>query len=78
MLLLDTGPIVAAANTADPDHTACARLLVAHPGPFIVTGLVVSEASYLLASTSGRPRRQPSCELWQPTAFASNHSARPT
>lgn len=55
MLLLDTGPIVAAANTVGPDHTACARLLVAHPGPFIVTGLVVSEASYLLAKYLGPP-----------------------
>jgi uncharacterized protein len=53
VLLLDTGPIVAAANTADPDHTACARLLAAHPGPFIITGLVVSEASYLLGKYLG-------------------------
>ena len=53
MLLVDTGPIVAAANTADPDHTACARLLTAQPGPFIVTGLVVSEATYLLGKYLG-------------------------
>ena len=53
MLLVDTGPIIAAANTADPDHIACARLLTSQPGPFIVTGLVVSEACYLVGKHLG-------------------------
>jgi uncharacterized protein len=53
MLLLDTGPIVAAANTADPEHASCARLLAAYPEPFVVTGLVVSEATYLLGKYLG-------------------------
>lgn len=53
MLLLDTCPIVAAANTADPDHVACAQLLAAHAGPFVLTGLVISEASYLLGKYLG-------------------------
>jgi uncharacterized protein len=52
-LLLDTGPTVAAAKTADPDHVACARLLSVQSGPFILTGLVVIEASYLLAKYLG-------------------------
>lgn len=53
MLVLDTGPLVAAANRADPDHRACAQLLATHPGPLVVSPLVVAEASYLIGKYLG-------------------------
>lgn len=48
MLLVDTGPIVAAADTDDPDHLACKELLEDHPGPLITSPMVIAEAAYLL------------------------------
>lgn len=57
MLVLDTGPLVAAANRADPDHRACARLLATDPGPLVVSPLVVGEASYLIGKYLG-PRAE--------------------
>lgn len=53
MLVLDTGPLVAAANRADLDHRACARLLATDPGPLVVSPLVVAEASYLIGKYLG-------------------------
>lgn len=53
MLLVDTGPLVAAANRADPDHGACAALLATHPGPLVVSALVVAEAGYLVGKYLG-------------------------
>ncbi len=37
MLIVDTGPLLATADTADPDHAACLALLEGHPGPLIAT-----------------------------------------
>lgn len=53
MLVVDTGPIVAAADTADRDHEACLRLLSSVQGPLIVSPLVVAEASYLIGRQLG-------------------------
>ncbi len=48
MLIVDTGPLLATADTADPDHPACLALLEGHPGPLITTPLLISEAGWLL------------------------------
>ena len=48
MLIVDTGPLVAAADSADPDHEACADLLQREAGPLRTTALVVAEAAYMI------------------------------
>lgn len=53
MLVVDTGPIVAAADTADRDHQACLRVLSTAQSPLIVSPLVVAEAAYLIGRQLG-------------------------
>lgn len=48
MLLVDTGVLVAAADTDDADHQACKALLEGDPGPLLTNALVVAEAAYLI------------------------------
>lgn len=48
MLIVDTGPLVAAADTADPAHQRCLNLLESHPGPLVTTALVTVEAGWLI------------------------------
>lgn len=54
MLVVDTGPIVAPADTADRDHEACLSLMGTAQGPLIVSPLVVAEAAYLIDRQLGR------------------------
>ncbi|WP_334142559.1 type II toxin-antitoxin system VapC family toxin [Rhabdothermincola sp.] len=53
MLVVDTGPLVALGDRRDPDHQACLELLATEPGPLRTTGLVIAEATYLLARQVG-------------------------
>ena len=48
MLLVDTGPLLAAADRDDPDHLACRGLLEDDPGPLVTSTLVIAEAAYLI------------------------------
>lgn len=48
MLIVDTAPLVAAADTADPMHQRCLALLQTHPGPLVTTALVIAEAGWLI------------------------------
>lgn len=48
MLIVDTGPLVAAADTADPAYERCRQLLEAHPGPLVTTALVIAETGWLI------------------------------
>jgi predicted nucleic acid-binding protein len=48
VLIVDTGPLVAAADRADKDHGACQALLEDDEGPLVTTGLVIAEAAYLI------------------------------
>ncbi len=48
VLIVDTGPLVATADKADPDHQKCLALLEAHPGPLVTTSIVVTEAGWLI------------------------------
>lgn len=45
-LILDTGPLLAALDAADPDHEPCAALLTAAVEDLIVPMLVLSELDY--------------------------------
>ena len=47
MLLVDTGPLLAAADRDDAHHVACRNLLEGDPGPLVTSPLVVAEAAYL-------------------------------
>ncbi|BCB78601.1 PIN domain-containing protein [Phytohabitans flavus] len=53
MIICDTGPLVAALNRKDADHTRCVDLLEKHPGPLLVPGPVLTEVCYLLESRVG-------------------------
>lgn len=53
MLVVDTGPLVAAADIGDRDHQACLRLLGTAQGPLVVSPLVVAEAAYLIGRQLG-------------------------
>ena len=53
MILVDTGPLVAAANRRDTDHAASVAALTAASRPRLVPGLVVAEVCYLLARDAG-------------------------
>jgi uncharacterized protein len=45
-LVLDTGPLLAALDAADPDHTSCASLIANSTEDLIVPALVLSELDY--------------------------------
>jgi predicted nucleic acid-binding protein len=45
-LILDTGPLLAALDAADPDHAACARLITGSVEDLVVPGLVLAELDY--------------------------------
>jgi uncharacterized protein len=45
-LVLDTGPLLAALDSADPDHSACASLLVEADEDLVVPTLVLGELDY--------------------------------
>ena len=53
MLIVDTGPLVAAADRTDPIHQSCARLLETDPGPLVTTPLVVAETVFLITRQLG-------------------------
>ena len=48
MLIVDTGPLVAAADSSDPAYQRCRQLLESHPGPLITTPLAIAEAGWLI------------------------------
>ncbi|MEX0847237.1 MAG: PIN domain-containing protein [Ilumatobacteraceae bacterium] len=58
MLIVDTGPLVAAADRTDRHHHACLELLETASGPLVTTAMVVAEAVYLLTRELG-PHAEP-------------------
>jgi predicted nucleic acid-binding protein len=52
-LIVDTGPLVAAANQQDPDGDACRKLLRDARDVLVVPALVVAEAGYLIERELG-------------------------
>ena len=55
MILVDTGPLVAAANRKDADHDASVKALADAHAPRLVPGVVIAEVAYLLARDAGAP-----------------------
>jgi len=53
MILVDTGPLVAAANRKDVDHDASVKALADAQAPRLVPGVVIAEVAYLLARDAG-------------------------
>lgn len=53
VIVVDTGVIYAAADTADADHGSCRHLLETHPGPLLVPTPVVVESAWLIESRPG-------------------------
>ncbi|HEX4838801.1 MAG TPA: PIN domain-containing protein [Solirubrobacteraceae bacterium] len=53
MLIVDAGPLYAAAATDDDDHRRCVELLTTAEGPLLVPELVVCEVAYLLSDRIG-------------------------
>ncbi len=45
-LILDTGPLLAALDAADPDHDACAKLIREADEDLVVPALVLAELDY--------------------------------
>ncbi len=50
MIIVDTGPIVAAASQKDPDHTASLAALTSLREPPIISAFVAAEVCYFLAT----------------------------
>ncbi len=53
MLIVDAGPLYAAAARSDRNHRRCVELLSAAARPILVPELVVTEVAYLLADRIG-------------------------
>ena len=53
MLIVDAGPLYAAAATRDRNHSRCIELLRSAARPFLVPALVVTEVAYLLGDRMG-------------------------
>lgn len=54
-MILDTGPLVAAANRRDPDHEVCRELISRRADLFVVPAPVIAEAGFLIARAGGPP-----------------------
>jgi hypothetical protein len=54
--LLDTGPIVAYLDSADPYHDDVAALLEPFRGRLVTSGAVITEAMFLLSDTPRGPK----------------------
>jgi uncharacterized protein len=53
MLIVDAGPLIAAASTRDRHHRRCVELLTEAARPLIVPALVVTEVAYVLVERLG-------------------------
>lgn len=52
-LVVDAGPLYAAADTSDSNHAVCDELLNNATGPLLVPQLVVAEVAYLVGERLG-------------------------
>ncbi len=53
MIVVDTGPVVAAGNRRDRYNRVCKRLLTTFPGPLLLPEPLITEIAYMLASRAG-------------------------
>lgn len=61
MILVDTGPLVAAADADDARHEVCAEALERAQPPLLVSGPVIAEVCYMLVRRAALALRRPSC-----------------
>ena len=59
MIVLDTGPLYAAADRSDARHDECASVLEDLERPLVIPVTVVIETSYLVETSLGSGRRGP-------------------
>jgi uncharacterized protein len=52
VIVIDTGPVVAAANRKDDDHEQCVELQ-GFPGPLLLPAPLITEIGYMLYSRAG-------------------------
>jgi hypothetical protein len=52
LLVVDTSVLLAAADSADPDHHRCAQV-IGEAGPLVTTALVIAETAYLIGRQLG-------------------------
>lgn len=64
MILVDTGPLVALFNRADPDHAGVRALLATFREPIVTTLPVLTEAIHLL--DPGSTSTEALCEMITP------------
>jgi predicted nucleic acid-binding protein len=50
VIVIDTGPVVAAANRKDDFHKRCVELLAGFPGPLLLPAPLITEIGYMLYS----------------------------
>jgi hypothetical protein len=53
VIVIDTGPVVAAANRKDDFHEQCVELLQGFPGPLLLPAPLITEIGYMLYSRAG-------------------------
>jgi uncharacterized protein len=53
VIVIDTGPVVAAANRKDDYHEQCVELLQGFPGPLLLPVPLIAEIGYMLYSRAG-------------------------
>jgi predicted nucleic acid-binding protein len=53
VIVIDTGPVVAAANRKDDYHQQCVELLQGFPGPLLLPVPLITEIGYMLHSRAG-------------------------
>lgn len=51
--IVDSGPLIAVANQADPDHSSCLELLQSPGYELVVPTLCIAEVAYVLQSRHG-------------------------
>lgn len=51
--IVDTGPLVASANRADPDHSPCVQALQSRDYALVLPALCIAEATYLIGKKQG-------------------------
>jgi predicted nucleic acid-binding protein len=78
MIVVDTGPLYAAADTSDAHHAACAALFSNPPDQLVVPVSVLVETSFLIERHLGPSPRPGSSSPSRPPASSSSNSARTT
>lgn len=53
LAILDSGPLLASINRADPHHAACLEILRARDYDFVIPALCVAEVTYLIGQRLG-------------------------